>query len=70
MECLRKEGIETQVHYIPAHLQPYYRKTFGYALGNYPVAESYYKAALTLPLHNSLTKIDARRIVKEVFKLA
>ena len=39
---LRKEGIGVQVHYMPLHLHPFYKKKFGYRKGDFPAAEAYY----------------------------
>ncbi len=52
-ERLRDEGIGVQVHYIPVHLQPDYRQ-FGFQPGDFPVAEAYYRRAISLPLYADL----------------
>ncbi len=51
---LREQGIFAHVHYIPIHLQPYY-KNLGFKVGDFPNAETYYKQAVTLPLFPELT---------------
>lgn len=51
---LCEKGIRPNVHYIPIHLQPYYRE-LGFRKGDFPKAEQYYSRALTLPLYPSLT---------------
>lgn len=53
-EELRRAGIGVNVHYIPVHTQPYYQK-LGFKQGDFPRAENYYRQAITLPLHYSLT---------------
>lgn len=53
-EHMRAAGIGVNVHYIPVHLQPYYRD-LGFAPGDFPVAEAYYSRALTLPLYAGMT---------------
>ena len=50
---LRAAGIGVAVHYIPVHLQPYYR-SLGFQAGDFPVAENYYARAMTLPLYPGL----------------
>ena len=70
MELLKAEGIGTQVHYIPVHLQPYYQKNFGYKLGDFPVAEAYYEQALSLPLFPKMTDDDIERVILAVKKVA
>lgn len=51
---LREQGIFAHVHYIPIHMQPYY-KNLGFKLGDFPNAETYYEQAVTLPLFPELT---------------
>lgn len=51
---MRASGIGVNVHYLPVHLQPYYRR-MGFAAGDFPVAEAYYARALTLPLYPGLS---------------
>ncbi len=62
-QALLGKGVSPQVHYIPIHLQPYYQKRFGYKRGQFPLAERYYKRAMTLPLYPQLRKRDVRQIV-------
>lgn len=63
---LKKKGIQTQVHYIPVHLQPYYREKLGTTRGDYPRAEAYYEKCLSIPLHPALTDQDVRKVVSEI----
>lgn len=65
-EALQKEGIAVQVHYIPLHLQPFYQKTFGYRKGDFPVAETYYERAITLPLFPKMTRHEVRYVINHV----
>lgn len=58
---LRAEGIQANVHYIPVHLQPYYRR-LGFVEGQYPEAEQYYREAITLPLYPGLQDADQEKI--------
>ena len=66
---LRALGILPQVHYIPVHLQPYYRRKYGYGEGLCPRAETYYTQCLSLPLYPDLSDEDQRRVVTAVRNL-
>jgi UDP-4-amino-4,6-dideoxy-N-acetyl-beta-L-altrosamine transaminase/dTDP-4-dehydrorhamnose reductase len=66
---LRQRGIQTQVHYVPVHLQSYYRKHFRTGWGDCPRAEAYYQRCLSLPLHPSMVDQDVNRVAREVNKL-
>jgi dTDP-4-amino-4,6-dideoxygalactose transaminase len=61
-ERMRAAGIGVNVHYIPVHLQPYYRD-LGFREGDFPNAERYYRRAITLPLHPGLTHAEQDRVV-------
>ncbi|TPQ28527.1 UDP-4-amino-4,6-dideoxy-N-acetyl-beta-L-altrosamine transaminase [Methylomonas koyamae] len=61
-EGLRAAGIGVNVHYIPVHLQPYYRQ-LGFQPGDFPEAERYYRAAISLPLYATLTEANQDRVV-------
>jgi len=51
---LRERGIGVNLHYMPVHLQPYYRD-LGFRPGQFPEAEAYAESAITLPLDPELT---------------
>jgi UDP-4-amino-4,6-dideoxy-N-acetyl-beta-L-altrosamine transaminase len=56
-EALRAQDIMVNLHYIPAHTQPYYQK-MGFKQGDFPQAEKYYREAISIPMHVSLTDGD------------
>ena len=67
---LRERGIGVNVHYIPIHLQPYYRE-IGFKDGDFPDAEEYYENTISLPIHPRLSKENLTYIVnclKNYFK--
>ncbi len=66
-EYLRKEGIGVNLHYIPVHTQPYYRK-LGFREGDFPEAERYYAEAISLPMFPELTESDRNRVVRSLEK--
>jgi UDP-4-amino-4,6-dideoxy-N-acetyl-beta-L-altrosamine transaminase len=59
---LRGKGVHGQVHYIPVHLQPYYRKKFGFKEGDYPAAEELYRREVSIPLYPGLQGDDVAYI--------
>ncbi len=69
-EELRGAGIGVNVHYIPVHTQPYYRQ-FGFQWGDFPIAENYYKLAISIPMYAALTEQDQEYVIdtiREVLK--
>ncbi len=68
MKELMSKNIVTQVHYIPVHTHPYYQKNFGYKWGDYPVTESYYKKALSIPLYPKMTDEDNNYVIGGVLE--
>jgi UDP-4-amino-4,6-dideoxy-N-acetyl-beta-L-altrosamine transaminase len=65
---LRAAGIGVQVHYIPVHLQPYYRR-LGFKEGDFPVAEAYYARAISLPMYAALTDAQQDFVVEQLLRL-
>jgi len=60
---LRKEGIGVNVHYIPVHLHPFYKKQFRTKKGLCPVAEKNYTQIISLPIFFSLKDTQVKRII-------
>jgi len=63
---LKEENIGTSVHFIPLHMHPYYRDTFGYKPGDFPVAEGVFERIISLPLYPKMSKQDAGDVVNAV----
>ncbi len=61
-EYMRKNGVGVNLHYIPIHLQPYYKR-LGFNPGDYPAAEDYYARAISLPLYTKLTHDEQDQVV-------
>ena len=59
---LRERGLGVNVHYIPIHLQPYYRG-FGFAKGDFANAERYYDAAISIPLFHGMSPTQQAEVV-------
>jgi UDP-4-amino-4,6-dideoxy-N-acetyl-beta-L-altrosamine transaminase len=67
-EGLRAAGIGVNLHYIPVHLQPYYRD-LGFAEGDFPQAERYYAEAISLPLYPLLSDEQQDYVVEQMRQL-
>ncbi len=59
LQGLRKRGIECSNYFPPIHLQPFYRKRFGYQCGDFPVTEDMAARTLALPFY---TNLDGEKI--------
>jgi UDP-4-amino-4,6-dideoxy-N-acetyl-beta-L-altrosamine transaminase len=59
---LRSADIGVNVHYIPIHTQPYYRR-LGFRCGSFPNSERYYRRALSIPLYPALSESDQDRVI-------
>ena len=63
---MKNTGINLQVHYIPVHLQPFYKKKYGFEQGDFPVSENFYKNEASLPIYPSLSTYDVELVVKSI----
>jgi UDP-4-keto-6-deoxy-N-acetylglucosamine 4-aminotransferase len=59
---LRKQGIGVNLHYMPVHLQPYYRN-LGFKQGQFPDAERYAEEAVTLPLYSNMKQEEQDQVI-------
>jgi len=64
-KAMRHDGIGVNVHYMPVHLQPYYRRR-GFKAGDFPAAEAYYARAISLPMFATLTERDQDRVMERM----
>ncbi len=64
-EHLKSKGIYTQIHYIPVHTLPYYRR-IGYEDADLTNAENYYQHCLSLPMYPTLTKMEQDFVILEI----
>jgi perosamine synthetase len=64
--ALRRAGIGVNVHYIPVHLHPFYRRRLGTGPGLCPVAEAAYEQILSLPLFPRMTDGDVEDVIGAV----
>lgn len=54
---LRTHNVFAQVHYVPVHLMPYYKR-FGWGKGDMPAAEQYYEHCLSIPMYPTLSNAE------------
>jgi dTDP-4-amino-4,6-dideoxygalactose transaminase len=66
IEELGERNIGTSVHFIPNHVQPFYRNKYGYEPASFPVAYSNYVRMLSLPLNPRLTDNDVADVAQAV----
>jgi perosamine synthetase len=67
---LHSRGIEADVAWpTPIHLQPYFRETFGYKKGDFPIAEALATRVFQLPVQPFLEREDLDRILNVVFEI-
>jgi len=66
IERLYAQGIGCSVHYIPLHLQPYWRDTYKLTPDMFPVSQGIYERTLSLPLYTRMTQADVTRVVAAV----
>jgi perosamine synthetase len=61
---LKAEGVSSKPYMPVIHLQPFYREKFGYAPGDFPIAEDIAARSLALPFYPSMTREEVERAVE------
>jgi len=65
---MRGRGVGVNVHYIPVHLQPYYRE-MGFNPGDFPESENYYREAISLPMFPTLQEAQQVQVVRDLAEI-
>ncbi len=65
---MRNKGIGANVHYIPAHLHPYYRKNFGTYSNLCPIAEKVYEQIISIPIYPGMTDKDIKKVINVIIE--
>jgi len=66
IEELRARNIGTSVHFIPLHLHPYYRETYGYKPEDFPVAYREYQRVISLPIYSKMSDQDVEDVINAI----
>ncbi len=64
IERMSDAGIGTSVHFIPLHLQKYWRERYGFKPDDFPVALEVYQRAVSLPIYPSMSDADVTRVIR------
>jgi len=70
IDALHRCGVACSVHFIPLHLQPYYRRAYGYQPGDFPHAEKEYLSCLSLPIYPDMTETESDYVISAVLNTA
>jgi len=63
---MAKKGIQCGNYFQPIHLQPFYKKEFGYKNGDFPIAETISKKTIALPFYGNLSEKEIDFVVKNL----
>jgi dTDP-4-amino-4,6-dideoxygalactose transaminase len=66
---LKQCNIGTSVHFIPLHLHPYYRETYGYAPADFPVAFKEFRRVVSLPIYSKMSDQDVEDVIDSVSRV-
>jgi len=65
-EKMKNFGINLQVHYIPVHLQPFYKKKYGFKDDDFPISKLFYTNEISLPIYPDLSINDVERVINNI----
>ena len=66
IKYLNKEGVQCKPYFTPIHLQPFYRKMFGYKEGDFPITEDVSRRTIALPFFNNLQEEQVEYVVEKM----
>jgi perosamine synthetase len=69
IDLLHAENIGASVHFIPLHLHPYYRNTYGYRPEELPNASAVFERIISLPIYPKMTEADIHVVIDAIRKI-
>jgi dTDP-4-amino-4,6-dideoxygalactose transaminase len=66
---MAQAGIGCSVHYVPLHLQPYWRDRYQLTPEMFPSSQKAYERMVSLPLYSCMTDADAERVATTAAQL-
>ncbi|WBW99450.1 UDP-4-amino-4,6-dideoxy-N-acetyl-beta-L-altrosamine transaminase [Oceanirhabdus sp. W0125-5] len=69
IEKLKEYNIGVSVHFIPVHYMSFYKNTFGYKVGDFPVVEEYFEKIISLPLYPKMSDEDVQYVIDVVERI-
>lgn len=70
IDGLKERGVGASVHWMPLHMQPYYRSTYGFVPEDFPVAAALWPRIVSLPLFPAMTNGDVDEVVTAIVAMA
>lgn len=69
IELMAEHGIGTSVHFIPLHMQPFWKKTYNLTPEDFPIATECFQRSVSLPIYTKMTDADVYRTTSAVRKI-
>ena len=69
VNAIQSENIGIGIHFRALHLQPYYKNTYSFKLGDFPNAEYASDRVISLPLYPAMTEEDVTDVIKTVTRV-
>ncbi len=69
IEELKRRHIGVSVHFIPLHIHPYYRESYGYRPEDFPIAYREYQREISLPIYSKMSDADVEDVIDAVTQI-
>jgi dTDP-4-amino-4,6-dideoxygalactose transaminase len=70
IELMAGQGVGCSVHFIPLHMQPYWRDRYQLRPESFPVATDVYHRAVSLPIYTRMSDEEVARVINAVKSIA
>ncbi|MDH5720964.1 MAG: DegT/DnrJ/EryC1/StrS aminotransferase family protein [Spirochaetia bacterium] len=60
---MKEKGVGCSVHFIPLHIQPYYKDKYAYKEHDFPIAYENFLCSVSLPIYTKMTDSDTNRVI-------
>lgn len=69
IQKMSDHGVGCSVHFIPLHIQPYWRDSCNLEKSSFPIAQTVFEQECSIPLYTKMTDGDLERVVRAIKKV-
>ena len=70
IDVLKEYNVGTSVLFMPLHLHSYYKKSFGYSYGDFPISENIFDRIICLPISPKLSEDTINKVAETILYIS
>ncbi len=68
IELMKQKGVGCSVHFIPLHIQPWWKNRYNFEESDFPITFDIYQKTISLPIYTKMTDNDQNKVIQSVYE--